>query len=222
MVEDEHKIAGAIKKGLEQERYAVDVVYTGTDGYDLAAVEAYDLIILDLMLPGMDGMTICKKLRSENKQTPILMSTAKSQLADKVSGLNSGADDYLTKPFSFEELLARVRALLRRPKEALTPELSVKDLTVDTVGFKVARAGVPIKLSSKEFALLEYLVRNANAILKKDTIIAHVWSYDADVLPNTVEVYVKNLRDKIDAAFPDKLPLLHTVRGFGYLLGDKL
>jgi DNA-binding response OmpR family regulator len=221
VVEDEHKITNSIKKGLEQERYAVDVAYSGTDGYDLASVEAYDLIILDLMLPGMDGIAICKKLREENNHTPILMLTAKSQTEDKVSGLNCGADDYLTKPFFFEELLARIRALLRRPRVALTSSLQVNDLAMDIMGYKVSRGDVSINLSSKEFALLEYLMRNANKILKKDTIIAHVWDYDADVLTNTVEVYIKNLRDKIDCPFPKKPTLIHTVRGFGYVLGDK-
>lgn len=221
VVEDEHKIANSIKKGLEQERYAVDVVYSGTDGYDLASVEPYDLLVLDLMLPGMDGMAICKKLRDQENHTPILILTAKSQLDDKVSGLNSGADDYLTKPFSFEELLARIRALLRRPREAVNSTLSVKNLIMDTAGCKVTRSGVAISLSSKEFALLEYLMRHPNKILKKDTIIAHVWDYNADILPNTVEVYIKNLRDKIDTPFSKELPLINTVRGFGYVIGDK-
>ncbi len=221
IVEDEHKIASSIKKGLEQERYAVDVAYSGTDGFDLACVESYDLIILDLMLPGMDGMAVCKNLRDHKIHTPILMLTAKSQTADKIAGLNCGADDYLTKPFSFEELLARIRALLRRPKEALSSRLAIHDLVMDTTGYKVTRGDVAINLSSKEFALLEYMLRNANKILKKDIIIAHVWDYDADILPNTVEVYIKNLRDKIDCPFPAKTPLIQTVRGFGYLIGTK-
>jgi len=221
VVEDEHKIANSIKKGLEQERYAVDVAYSGTDGFDLACVESYDLIILDLMLPGMDGIAICRKLREQGNHTPILILTAKSQLDDKVGGLNSGADDYLTKPFSFEELLARIRALLRRPREALNSKLSVKDLTVDTAGYKVTRGDTVVNLSNKEFTLLEYLMRNPNKVLKKDVIIAHVWDYDADILPNTVEVYIKNLRDKIDSPFPKEPPLIHTVRGFGYLIGER-
>lgn len=221
MVEDEHKIANSIKKGLEQERYAVDVAYSGTEGFDLASTELYDLLILDLMLPGMDGITICKKLREQNNHTPILMLTAKSQTEDKIVGLDCGADDYLTKPFSFEELLARIRALLRRPRATLNSKLVVRDLTMDTSGYKVTRGDVTINLSSKEFALLEYLMRNANKILKKDTIIAHVWDYTADILPNTVEVYIKNLRDKIDAPFPKESHLIQTVRGFGYLLGEK-
>lgn len=221
VIEDEHKIAGSIKKGLEQERYAVDVAYDGLEGFDLASIESYDLLILDLMLPGMDGMTLCKKLRDQQNHTPILMLTAKSQTEDKIAGLDNGADDYLTKPFSFEELLARIRALLRRPREGLGSLLKVGDLVMDTQKYIVTREDVVINLSSKEFALLEYLMRNANKILKKDTIISHVWDYDADILPNTVEVYIKNLRAKLDEPFPARSPLIKTVRGFGYLLGDK-
>lgn len=220
-VEDEHKIAGSIKRGLEQERYAVDVAYTGTDGYDLACVESYDLIILDLMLPGMDGLTLCKKLRHQGNHTPILILTAKDLTETKVEGLDLGADDYLTKPFSFEELLARIRALLRRPSQTLQPVLRVGDLVMNSGDYKVARNNVPIMLSAKEFALLDYLMRNAGKILNKDTIIAHVWDYDADILPNTVEVYIKNLRLKIDAPFKNEPPLIHTMRGFGYMLGEK-
>jgi two-component system, OmpR family, response regulator len=221
VVEDEHKIANSIKKGLEQERYAVDVAYTGTDGFDLASVESYDLIILDLMLPGMDGLTLCRRLREQSNHTPVLVLTAKSQVDDKVSGLNSGADDYLTKPFSFEELLARIRALLRRPREALDSKLTVKNLSMDTESYQVLRGNTAINLSNKEFTLLEYLMRNPNKILKKETIISHVWDYSADILPNTVEVYIKNLRDKIDVPFPNETPLICTVRGFGYLIGEK-
>jgi DNA-binding response OmpR family regulator len=219
VIEDEHKIAHAIKKGLEQEHYAVDVAYSGTDGFDLACAETYDLVILDLLLPGMDGMTLCAQLRAQHNHTPILMLTAKSQLADKLAGLNCGADDYLTKPFSFEELLARMRALLRRPREALTAKLTVEDLTMDTVSYQVKRGDAVLRLSNKEYALLEYLLRNPNRILAKAAIIAHVWDYEADILPNTVEVYIKKLRAKIDTPFPKLPALLHTVRGFGYVLG---
>lgn len=221
MVEDEHKIAGSIKKGLEQERYAVDVAYDGPAGFDLASTESYDLIILDLMLPGMDGLAICKKLRADGNHTPILILTAKGLTESKVAGLDAGADDYLTKPFSFEELLARIRALLRRPRQSLSATLKVGDLSLDTSSYLVNRDGTDIKLSNKEFMLLEYLMRNANKIVNKETIIAHVWDYDADILPNTVEVYIKNLRAKIDEPFAVKLPLIKTVRGFGYLLGDR-
>lgn len=219
VVEDEHRIANSIKKGLEQEKFAVDVAYTGTQGYDLASTEEYDTIILDLMLPGVDGLEICKRLRSSNIHTPILILTARGQIQDKVSGLDSGADDYLTKPFSFEELLARVRALSRRPKNMLGTTLSVLDLSLDTNSFEVARADKPIPLSGKEFSLLEYMMRHASKIVSKDQIISHVWDYDADILPNTVEVYIRNLRKKIDMPFKDQKPLIQTVRGFGYKIG---
>ncbi len=221
LVEDEHKIANSIKRGLEQERYAVDVAYTGTDGYDLACVESYDLIILDLMLPGMDGLTVCQKLREQGNHTPILILTAKGLTETKVEALDLGADDYLTKPFSFEELLARARALLRRPRNSLSTNLQVEDLVLNPTDYKVTRNNAQITLSAKEFALLEYLMRNAGKVLSKDAIIAHVWDYDADILPNTVEVYIKNLRSKIDQPFKDRPPLIHTARGFGYMLGEK-
>lgn len=220
VVEDEHKIANSIKKGLEQESFVVDAVYDGISGYDMASSESYDAIVLDLLLPGMDGMEICRKLRSESIHAPILILTAKGQLADKVEGLNSGADDYLTKPFAFEELLARVRALIRRPRQSIGSLLAVEDLTLDTVSFEVKRDGKPIRLSSKEFSLLEYLLRHPNQILTKEQIIGHVWDYDADVLPNTVEVYVGYLRNKIDRAFSGMKPLIHTLRGFGYKIGQ--
>jgi len=216
VVEDEHRIANAIKRGLEQETYAVDAVYGGNEGYDMASTEDYDLIILDLMLPEMDGITICRQLRQNKIHTPILMLTAKGQIEDRVQGLDSGADDYLTKPFSFEELLARIRALSRRPKVAFNETLAVGDLNLNTKLFHVERGGRSISLSSKEFSLLEYLMRNANKILTKDQIIDHVWDYDADILPNTVEVYIRNLRNKIDFPFKNKKNLIRTVRGFGY------
>lgn len=219
VVEDEHTIANSIKKGLEQETYAVDLAYTGTDGYDLATTEEYDCIVLDLMLPGMDGLTFCKELRSKHIHTPILILTARGQTQDKVVGLDSGADDYLTKPFSFEELLARIRALSRRPKTLISELLKVGDLQMNTKTFEIKRANKPILLSSKEFALLEYLMRHPNQILTKEQIITHVWDYDANILPNTVEVYMRNLRNKIDHPFRDKKPLLQTLRGFGYKIG---
>jgi len=220
VVEDEHRIANTIKKGLEQERYAVDTAYTGNDGFDLASTEDYDLIILDLMLPEMDGLEICRELRKKQIHTPILILTAKGQTQDKVAGLDLGADDYLTKPFSFEELLARIRALARRPRKSLDSILKVEDLQLDTHTFEVKRSDKQIQISSKEFSLLEYLMRHTHQTLTKEQIISHVWDYDADILPNTVEVYIKNLRNKIDNPFKNKKPLIHTVRGFGYKIGD--
>lgn len=220
VVEDEHRIAQTIKKGLEQERHIVDVAYTGTEGYDLASSEEYEVIILDRMLPEIDGVTICKNLRAENNHVPILLLTAKSLVEDKVEGLDAGADDYLTKPFSFEELLARVRALTRRPKKAIGDSLVVQDLKLITSTFEVTRDGKKIELSSKEFALLEYLMRHSKKIITKQQIINHVWDYESNVLPNTVEVYIKNLRNKIDIPFKDKPNLITTVRGFGYRIGS--
>lgn len=160
IVEDEHRIAGTIKKGLVQEHYAVDLAYNGIDGFDLAASEDYDVIILDLLLPGMTGITVCQELRKKNIHTPILMLTAKAQIQDKVEGLDAGADDYLTKPFSFEELLARIRALTRRPKQTTRSILTVDDLTLDPKAYTATRGGQPITLTNKEFSLLEYLLRN--------------------------------------------------------------
>lgn len=215
MIEDEKKIADSLKKGLEQEAYAVDVAYDGEYGYDLASTEDYDLIILDLMLPGMSGEAICKNLRDEGKLAPILMLTAKGELEDKVRGLNIGADDYLVKPFAFEELLARIKALARRPKNSLPTILTVGDLKLDTISYKLTRAGKEISLSKKEFALLAYLLKNKGRVLSKEQIIANVWNFDADILPNTVEVYIGYLRDKIDKPFKQP-PLIKTVRGFGY------
>lgn len=217
VVEDEHRIAQSIKKGLEQERMAVDLAFDGIEGYDLAIDEDYDVIVLDLMLPGMSGLEICNKLRKEKKQTPILILTAKGQVEDKVEGLNKGADDYLTKPFAFEELIARIKALSRRPQEINKEILSVDDLSLNTNTFEVKRGKKEIRLSSKEYALLEFLVRHPRQILSKDQIMNHVWSYETDILPNTVEVYIRNLRNKIDRGFD--YPLIQTVRGFGYRIG---
>lgn len=219
VVEDEHKIANALKKGLEQESYAVDVEYDGEDGLNSALTGEYDLIILDRMLPGIEGVEVCTRIRQKNIHCPIIMLTAKDQIKDRVTGLNSGADDYLIKPFAFEELLARVKALLRRPKDSTGTVLKLKNLSLNTVTFEVKRGGKVIQLSSKEYALLYYLLRNQDRILSKDTIISHVWDFDADVLPNTVEVYMGYLRNKIDKPF-DGPNLIHTVRGFGYKLGD--
>lgn len=221
VIEDEHKIAQAIKRGLENENYAVDLAFDGESGYDLASTEEYSAIILDLMLPKIDGVTVCKKLREESIHTPILMLTAKSETEDKVEGLNSGADDYLTKPFAFSELVARIKALNRRPKKQMSDKISVNDLTLHSSEFKVTRSGSPVKLSKKEFMLLEYLMRNKEKVVTKDQIIQNIWDYEADILPNTVEVYIGYLRKKIDNAFPNSKRLIHTKRGFGYRLGEE-
>jgi DNA-binding response OmpR family regulator len=218
VVEDEHKIAGAIKRGLEQESYAVDAVFDGDEGLSSALTDEYDVIVLDRMLPGLlDGAEICKEVRANGIRTPILMLTAKDKISDRVEGLNSGADDYLVKPFAFEELLARIRALMRRPQDHVGNILEIDDLTLDTQNYEVRRAGKAISLSQREYALLEYLLRNQNRILSKSNIISHVWDYDADILPNTLEVYVGYLRTKIEKPFKGH-DLIHTVRGFGYKL----
>jgi two-component system OmpR family response regulator len=219
IIEDEHKIANLIKQGFEQERLVVDVAYDGTSGYDMASVERYDVIVLDRLLPGMDGLAICKKLREEKNHTPIIMLTAKGQTSDKVEGLNSGADDYLTKPFAFEELLARTQALGRRPHDSINSELSVGGLTLNVNTYEVKRDGESVTLSAKEFVLLECLMRHSNKTLTKDQIINYVWNYDSDILPNTVEVFIGYLRNKIDKPFKNKTPLICTVRGFGYRIG---
>jgi two-component system, OmpR family, response regulator len=220
VVEDEHKIANAIKQGLEQERFAVDVEYDSDSGLGAALNETYDLMIIDRMLPGsIEGVDICRSVREAHIHTPILLLTAKDQIKDRVEGLNSGADDYLIKPFSFEELLARVRALMRRPAQASSNTIKVGDLSLDTISYEVKRSGRKIELSAKEFALLEYMMRNTGRVLSKDNIISHVWDFDSDVLPNTVEVYIGYLRTKIDKPFGR--PLLHTNRGFGYSLAEK-
>lgn len=220
IVEDEHKIANLVRQGLEQERYTVDVAYDGTSGYDLASDGSYDLIILDRLLPGIDGLTICGNLRKDGNDSPVLMLTAKTQIMDRVEGLNCGADDYLTKPFAFEELLARIKALARRPKNTAGDTLKVEDLTMDINSYEVKRGEKHINLSSREFALLEYLMRHQNKTLSKEQIIDHVWNYDANILPNTVEVFIGYLRNKIDKPFKNKKPLINTIRGFGYRIGE--
>lgn len=221
IVEDEYKIANAVKKGLEQESYAVDVAYDGDEGMDSATSGDYDLVVLDYMLPGEhDGLDIIKTMRKQGLHTPVIFVTAKDGTKDRVNGLDAGADDYLVKPFAFEELLARVRALLRRPKESISSIITESDLSLDLNALRVSRGGKEIELTQKEFALLEYLMRNPGRILTKENIISHVWDYDADILPNTVEVYIGYLRNKIDKKHKDN-PLIHTRRGFGYMFGAK-
>lgn len=216
IVEDEHKIANSLKIGLEQELMVVDVCYDGEEGFDLAFSQDYDVIVLDLMLPKMDGLAVCKKLRAEGIHTPILVLTAKGEIDDKVIGLNVGADDYLTKPFAFVELVARIKAMGRRPKQSVAPILKIDNLSLNPLTFEITRANKEINLSRKEFALLEYLIRAKGKIVSKDQIISNVWNYESDILPNTIEVYIGYLRNKIDKAFPKDKPLIQTVRGFGY------
>jgi len=216
IVEDEKKVAGFIKKGLEEETYAVDVAYDGEEGFHLADMNQYDMIILDLMLPKMDGLEVLTRLRDKKVSTPILLLTAKDAVEDKVTGLNKGADDYLTKPFAFSELLARIRSLLRRGQAETQTELNVGDLCLDMVSHKVSRNGEEIELTGKEYSLLEYFMRNEGKVLTRTMIAEHVWDYNFDTFTNVIDVYVNHLRKKIDKKYPAKL--LHTLRGVGYVM----
>lgn len=219
VIEDEVKIAQAIKRGLELKGYAVDMAHDADSGLAHALDPDYDLVVLDRMLPGsFDGVELCRRVRAEGNSIPILMLTARGTLGDKVEGLNGGADDYLVKPFSFDELIARVRALLRRPAQHTGTVMKAGDLSFDTINYRVRRGDHDIRLSSKEYSLLEYLLSNQSRVVTKDMIINHVWDGDALVLPNTVEVYIGYLRNKLDRPFPDREPLIHTLRGFGYKL----
>jgi heavy metal response regulator len=218
LVEDELKIANFIERGLKEEHYAVDVAYKGEDALYLAEINPYDLIILDIILPDKDGLSICKEIRDKNMDTPILILTAKDGLKDKVQGLDQGADDYLTKPFAFEELLARVRALLRRKRADKTTILKVADLELDQLTHKVKRAGKEIILTGKEYGLIEYLMLHANQVVTRTMISEHVWNEDFDSFTNVTDVYINYLRNKIDKGF-DK-PLIHTLRGVGYILKE--
>lgn len=218
LVEDEKKIASFIKRGLKEEHYVVDVADEGEKALFMAEVSPYDLIILDIMLPGRDGISICKELRSKKIGAPILMLTAKDKIGDKVLGLDSGADDYLTKPFSFDEFLARVRALLRRKEVGKTTTLKVADLELDQLTHTVKRGGKEIPLTSKEYALLEYLMLNANQVVTRTMLSEHVWHEDFDSFTNVIDVYVNYLRNKIDKGF--KKRLIHTIRGTGYTLRE--
>lgn len=222
VVEDDHKIAGALKRGLERQSYAVDVAYDSDSGLSMATTEPYDLVILDRMLPGStDGIGILKTMRESSIQSPVLLLTAKDKVLDRADGLNAGADDYLVKPFAFVELIARVRALLRRPHETLELEISSNGVALDRDTFTASRDGKQVELTAKEFALLEYLMTQPGRIHTKDQLMQHVWDYDSDILPNTVEVYIGYLRNKIDKPFKKLPPLINTRRGFGYYFGDK-
>lgn len=219
LVEDEIKLANATKRALELQKYVVDIAYDGEQGLDLASEEKYDLIILDVMLPNVTGLEICKQVRQKKINTPILLLTAKGQVSDKVSGLDVGADDYMVKPFSFEELFARIRALLRRGTKLEDPILRVGNLTLDPITTKVTVNKTTLQLSSKEYSILEYLLRHKNSVVSREQIINHVWNYNADIFPATVEVHIKHIRDKIDKPFKTKL--IKTKRGFGYEISDK-
>ncbi|MBV9616512.1 MAG: response regulator transcription factor [Ktedonobacteraceae bacterium] len=216
IVEDERRLASTLRRVLTEERYTVDVAYDGTHGLDLACSDTYDLVILDLMLPGIDGLEVCRQMRTYSVTTPVLMLTARGTIEDRVKGLNTGADDYLVKPFAMEELLARINALLRRRDHTIqtTAELRVGDLTLDLVRHEARRDGHVIELTAKEFALLDYLMRNPGQVLTRTQIIDHVWRYDLEALSNVVDIYIHYLRDKVDQGFPHAL--IKTVRGIGY------
>jgi DNA-binding response OmpR family regulator len=219
IVEDEPKLGQAIKRGLEFDGYSVDLVTTAEEGLSYAENDDYDLIILDRMLPGSkDGLEVCKKLRADNWQGAILMLTAKTETNDKVDGLKSGADDYLAKPFAFDELSARIQALLRRPSNLIGPKLKVGDIEIDMGNKVVYRAKKELRFTKREYALIEYLAHNKNRTLSKEQIVNHVWSFDSDILPNTVEVFIRAIRKKLNDTDGK---IIETVRGFGYRMVTK-
>jgi heavy metal response regulator len=215
LVEDEINVAAFIRKGLEEEFYTVDVAEDGASGCAMAETNSYDLLILDLMLPEMSGMEICRRLRRKGVKVPVLMLTAVDSVSSKVQGLESGADDYLTKPFAFSELVARVKALLRRYGDSVS-ELSLEDLRIDLLARRVFRGRTEIQLTPKEFSLLEYLLRNKGRVLSRTQIIENVWGYTFDPSTNVIDVHIKSIREKVDENFPKRL--IHTVRGVGYVL----
>jgi len=217
IVEDEVKVAAFIRQALEEEGHAVDATHDGIEGEQSALSTDYDLVLLDLLLPRKDGIDICKTLRSKGRQMPILMLTARGSLQDRITGLDTGADDYLTKPFAVSELMARVRALLRRGATASMPTLTVANLLLDPAQHHVTRGARNVSLSAKEYSLLEYLMRNAGRIVSRAMILEHVWNFDFEGSPNIVDVYINYLRNKIDR--DEEIKLIHTVRGFGYRLG---
>ncbi len=219
VIEDEKSLLKIIAKRLKEEGYSVDAVTNGRDGENYIYSTDYDCIILDIMIPIVDGLTLLRRIRAKKISTPVLLLTAKDSIEDRVVGLDTGADDYLIKPFSFDELLARVRALLRRRKEKRDIVLSIGDLKLDTVTREVKRGDKLIELTSKEYSILEYFLRNKNRVLTKSQIAEHVWNYDFEYNSNIVEVYIRYLRRKIDEDFKNKL--IHTIRGGGYVLKDE-
>lgn len=220
VIEDEHKIANALKRGLEQEAYDVDLAYDGESGMELATKRTFDLVIVDQLLSGnYEGLKIVKQMRQNGIHTPVLLLTSRNNTRERTDGLDAGADEFLAKPFAFEELLSRIRALLRQPTDQTNSLLTYLDIELDPVNFTVTRGGKHVNLTHKEFALLEYFMRNTGKLLSKDMLTQHVWDYDADILPNTVEVYIGYLRNKIEKPFKGK-SLIRTRRGFGYVFGE--
>lgn len=219
LIEDESKVASFVKRGLMAERYAVDVAADGKEGLEFALSFQYDLIILDLMLPGLDGNTVLKRIRAVDTKVPVLILTARDAVQDKVSNFEAGADDYLTKPFAFAELQVRVKALLRRGPVNRASTVRLRDLELDRLSQQVKRAGKRIELTTKEYSLLEYLMSNAGRVLSRNMIIEHVWDESFDGLTNVVDVYIRHLRKKVDDSYECKL--IHTVRGVGYAVRDE-
>jgi DNA-binding response OmpR family regulator len=218
LVEDEVRIAHFVAKGLREESYAVDVVGNGEDALYQAEINDYDVVILDVMIPGLDGFATCRAIRAKGKRIPILMLTARDSVQDRITGLDAGADDYLTKPFEFGELLARLRALLRRPRDLRSPQIAVEDLLLDTASQTAKRGKRSIPLTAKEYALLEFLARNAGRVIGRAEIAEHVWDETFDPFSNLIEVYINRLRRKIDDGAAR--PLLQTRRGSGYVFGS--
>lgn len=217
LVEDENGVANFIKKGLEEEGYNIDLAVEGNEGFSLATKNRYDLIILDIMLPGINGIDLCRQIRQNDVQSPVLMLTARDSVKDKVLGLNSGADDYLTKPFSFDEFLARVRALLRRKPDKLT-EITFKELRVDTITHQVFVGDDEVVLRPKEYAVLLYLLKNKGQAISRSQMLAHVWGYDFNPNTNFVDVHIKSLREKLGQF--TSVQFIQSVRGVGYKIGD--
>lgn len=218
IIEDEKTLANLIKRGFEEEGFAVDVAYDGEDGLYFAQNNVYDAIVLDIMLPIIDGISLLKKLREQNNSTPVIMLTAKDTVKDKVLGLDSGSDDYLTKPFSFEELLSRTKAIIRRRYATSSPIITIDDLEIDTAKKIVKRSNITIELSAKEYALLEFLAANKNKVVSRTMIIEHLYNDDFDLDSNIIDVFINKLRNKIDRNFNKKL--IHTIRGMGYSLRE--
>lgn len=218
LAEDDYRIANFVSKGLRENSYAVDIVNNGEDALYQISISDYDLIILDVMMPLKDGFEVCRELRESGNKTPILLLTARDAVEDRISGLDFGADDYLVKPFEFGELLARLRALLRRSSEIRPPKIIIADLEIDTISQKVSRGGNEILLTAKEYALLEYLAREKGKVIGREEISTHVWDESFDVFSNSIEVYVNRLRAKIDKDF--SVQLIQTRRGAGYILDD--
>jgi heavy metal response regulator len=218
VVEDHEKVAQFIVKGLREEHFAVDHAATGTEGLSMARVGEYDAIVLDVMLPGKNGFDVVAELRAKGVTTPVLMLTAKANVEDRVQGLDAGADDYLVKPFAFAEFLARIRALIRRRERDVPAPLKVADLTLDVVSHEVTRGGQRIELTSREYSVLEFLLRNRGRVVTRTTMIEHVWDMHFDSDTNLVDVYIRHLRAKLDDPFPVKL--IHTVRGVGYVIKE--